>query len=248
MKKIIFLSLLAIGMTGCSVESMDSEELLTADASAKLTGITSVDYDEVVCFGNEGNFTFNFPQAYNKNDKEQKTLVKLELWNEESGEWKEIHQGNYDGEGPKYFSYDFGAIGTYLLQYRIGTGDNWTSISVSVVDCNLCENALVAELVCGETNTVTFTFTAEEAGPIVIQGGLNNWAEIIDAVGVGVAQTVKPGAPGSASVTRWEGDIDACEVVTITIEFTGGNGIGDWSAKRGEEVLGETVVQTCNND
>lgn len=36
MKKIILLSLLAIGMTGCSVESMDSEELLTADAKFKL--------------------------------------------------------------------------------------------------------------------------------------------------------------------------------------------------------------------
>ncbi len=35
MKKLIFLSLLAIGMTGCSVESMDSEELLTADAKFK---------------------------------------------------------------------------------------------------------------------------------------------------------------------------------------------------------------------
>ncbi len=43
MKKFIFLSLLAIGMTGCSVESMDSENLLTADAKHALTASAEPD-------------------------------------------------------------------------------------------------------------------------------------------------------------------------------------------------------------
>jgi hypothetical protein len=41
----------------------------------------------------------------------------------------------------------------------------------------------------------------------------------------------------------------ACETYTITINFSGGNGIGDWSAKAPGEaeelVLGESDAQQC---
>jgi len=43
---------LAIGVTACSVESMDStENLLTADAKVKLASTTSIEFDETVCVG-----------------------------------------------------------------------------------------------------------------------------------------------------------------------------------------------------
>ena len=254
MKKLTYLLFLAIGVTACSVESLDStENLLTADAKVKLASTTSIEFDETVCVGDLANFTFNFPQAYNSNEKEQKTLVILDLWVDgeegEEGEWVNLLNENYEGAGPKYFSYDFGGEDTYLLQYRIGNGseNKFAQISVEVEDCSTCENLLVADLVCGDVNTLTLTFTAVEAGPIVIQGGLNAKAEIQgNSVGVGVEETTKPGAPGNASVTTWEGNLEACQEVSITINFIGGNSIGDWSATRGEATLGSTYAKSCN--
>src|SRR5690606_14406695 len=73
----------------------------------------------------------------NPGNNDKKTLVKLELI--VNGEWVEIYGGNFEGEGPKYFSYDFGAVGTYQLQHRIGTGNNWTPISVNVENCDAPE-------------------------------------------------------------------------------------------------------------
>lgn len=53
----------------------------------------------------------------------------------------------------------------------------------------------------------------------------------------------------NSNVTRWKGDVEACEVVTITIVYSGGNGIGDLTAKRGEgeeEVELGTSKAECN--
>jgi hypothetical protein len=110
-----------------------------------------------------------------------------------------------------------------------------------------CQDLLTADLACGATNTATFKFTATESGPIVIQGGLTAGTSIVSANSN--VLTLNPGhssAGGPSNVTRWEGNVVACEEVTITIVFTGGNGIGDWSAKRGEVVLGATPAQACN--
>lgn len=112
-----------------------------------------------------------------------------------------------------------------------------------------CDNEMTADLTCGDTNTVVFTFYAEEAGDVVIQGGLNANASITSASAVGVDQVFgHPSTNGKADVTRWAGNVDACEMITVTVSWTGPATIGDWSAKRGDvtlaEVLGSTVI--CN--
>ena len=192
---------------------MDStENLLVADAKAKVTVATSVDYDETVCFGDEANFTFNFPQAYNANNKEQKTLVILELWNELSGEWNEIHQGNYDGAGPQYFSYDLGAEGTYQLQHRIGTGNNWTEISVSVVDCSDCEESF--NYLANEDGSYTFTYVPEED---------MDEAEVVFTFAQSVVASGYdwPSWKGNSSSRTETMDLKACDVYTWTVFLTG---------------------------
>jgi hypothetical protein len=107
-------------------------------------------------------------------------------------------------------------------------------------ECVDCVDEMTADLTCGETNSITFTFTAVEAGPIVIQGGLNANA-VITASGSNVLtqNTSHPSLDNSnASVTRWEGNVDACQEVTVTVSWTGPASIGDWSAKRGDVTLG----------
>lgn len=110
--------------------------------------------------------------------------------------------------------------------------------------CQDCEEGLTVDLTCGETNTATFTFFAEEAGAIVIQGGLNANAKLIDASSNVLTRNMTHPAVingATASVTRWEGEVDACEEITVTVSWTGPASIGDWTAKRDGETLGEVL-------
>ena len=249
MKKFIYLFILAIGFTSCSVESIDStENLLTADArfNAQATSSSEMLFEDLVCMGEETTITVNFPQRKNPQGNNQPTTVEVQLMG--ASGWVSIYLGEeLNNTTTTSFGYTFEEEITYALRYKITGNTGWVNPTqyLEVEDCSTCDNLLVADLVCGDVNKLTLTFTALEEGPIVIQGGLNKWAEIKSAVGVGVEKVDKPGNAGSADVTRWAGDVDACEVVTITIEFEGGYEIGDWTAKRGEDLLGSTDAQSC---
>jgi hypothetical protein len=123
-----------------------------------------------------------------------------------------------------------------------------------------CENALTAEVSCetdedGCNRHVTFTFTAEEDGPIVIQGGLTHFTTICSATATGglVQNTTHPGVVNSeANVTRWEGDVVACEEYSVTIHWTSTNDdpeiTGKWTAKRGEVELAYVCPLNCEGE
>jgi len=157
------------------------------------------------------------------------------------------------GSGSHTFNFDatWAACGVVSIRAEILDGTDITDIKSTqnttyslIGACLGCDDELTVDLQCGETNTATFTFYAEEAGPIVIQGGLNANATI-EAASSNVLErnethpAVTSGA--TASVTRWEGDVEACEEVTVTVSWTGPANIGDWTAKRGEDTLGEVL-------
>jgi len=128
-------------------------------------------------------------------------------------------------------------------------GDN-----ITVEDCDGCEDEFSAVLDCAdpENKILTVTFKAENAGDYVIQGGLTNGATIVNSVATADFEqnithsswTNKSGNP--ARVTRWEGTLDACETVTITITYSGGNGVGDWSAK--SEIDGSEIINGSSDE
>lgn len=113
----------------------------------------------------------------------------------------------------------------------------------------VCASGLNVDLTCnGDNYTATFTFFSEEDGEIVIQGGLTyGTSDVSGNSNVLTQNTTHPSTVRSrANVTRWEGEVSACEEVKIIINFSGGNGIGDWTAQRKGKVLGTTSPQTCN--
>lgn len=235
MKKLIYLFILGIGFTSCSIEPLDStENLLTADAKFRsLSTVTITPPAGVLCAGDE--LTFNVDVNTGSNFQVQQKI---------NGEWEQVYIANQGQNGSKPFTVVL-ALGANEFRYtNQGSGSNFVNYSSTFegIDCNTCENSLVADLSCASTKTATFTFTAVEAGAIVIQGGLTNGTTILEASSNVLLRnsTHQSVQNSNANVTRWEGDVDACEVVTINIEYSGGNGIGDWSAKRGEEVLGAT--------
>jgi len=112
-----------------------------------------------------------------------------------------------------------------------------------------CAPGLSVDLSCnGNNHTATFTFFAEEAGPIVIQGGLTNGSfNVSGSSNILTQNTTHPTTNRSrANVTRWEGYVEACEEVSITINFSGGNGIGSWTAQQDGNILGSILSQSCN--
>lgn len=240
MKKITYLLFLTLGVTACSVESIDSTENLTvADAKISVQNTVTINAPEgVLCADEVLSFRVNVNTASNFQVQQ---LI--------NGEWEQVYLANQGQSGSGSFDVVLAEGDNFFRHTNQGSGSNWVTYSTAFVgiNCVACENSLVTDLNCGETNTLTATFTAEEAGPIVIQGGLTNGTTISSATAVGLTRnTTHPGVQNSNSnVTRWEGVVDACEEVSVTITFIGGNGIGDWSAKRGDDVLGWTEEQTC---
>jgi hypothetical protein len=131
-------------------------------------------------------------------------------------------------------------------------GGSGTAFQTGIITHNLqevcgCDDEFDAALTCGEVNTLVVSFKAAEAGDYVIQGGLTAGATILSATANGLTlNPTHPSAGGPSSVTRWEGAIGECGEVTVTITFTGGNGVGSWSAKLGEETKGYSESQSCN--
>jgi|SRR5690606_30469496 len=242
MKKLIYLFILGIGFTSCSVESLDStENLLTADVVTSTGAVTISPSAGVLCAGEvlwfsvDVNTTSNF---------QVQQLIK--------GIWTQVLLAQQGQSGSVPFEVVLAEGENFFRYTNQGTGSNWANYPTTFtgINCDTCENTLVADLVCGEVNTLTVTFAAEEAGPIVIQGGLTNGTTIISATSADLTRNIEHSSVlnSNANVTRWEGNVDGdCgEEVSVTITFSGGNGIGSWSAKRGEEVLGATEEQSCN--
>ncbi|TVP46206.1 MAG: hypothetical protein EA341_14010 [Mongoliibacter sp.] len=117
------------------------------------------------------------------------------------------------------------------------------TFTLNVIECLGCEDNFIAELDCtSEEKTLTVIFTAENSGDYVIQGGLTASTEIIfsEATADFTLNPNHPSAGGPSNVTRWEGSLEECETVTITLKYIGGAGIGSWSAK--STVAGEEVT------
>ncbi len=264
MKKFIYLLILVIGFSGCSVDSLDSEDQINSYDAKGDNGKPSADEISLefspneACAGESVNYCLTFPQATNGGgNKSTNVLVDLKVEGDDPETSDEIENSYYvdifRGQGDTYvcFDYTIEEEGVYEIRYKTAgnNGVEWISDQIVVEDCSNCDNLLVAELTCGDTSILEVSFVAEESGPIVIQGGLTSGTSIIDAQSEALEQNLThPGVVNSnANVTRWEGDVTACEEVTITIEFTGGNGIGDWTAKRNDiELTDPTPEQTCD--
>ncbi len=248
----MFLSLAGFLMVACSVDPIENDDFNSLDAKVKSTQTESFNIPELVCAGEEAEFCLEFPQDYaGPNTKETNLLVQRKYMGDdpeteevETEYWVLVFHDSANTQA--CFDHTFETAGDHDLRYKIGSG-GFTEVTVTVEDCNDCTNELVADLTCGATNTLDLTFTAEEAGWIVIQGGLNHntvitnkWSNVL------TENEDHPSVENSnANVTRWEGYVEACEEVTITIEFEGDGYVDDWSAKRNDMVLGETEPQSC---
>lgn len=263
MKKLMFLSLAGFLMAACSVDSVENEDFQVLDSKVAKANSQDVSFiiPDPLCAGEEAEFCIEFPQDYaGPNTKETNVLVQQLLMGDdpettevEDEYWELIFRESSNTKA--CFNYIFETIGDHQLRYKVGKGD-FTEITVTVEDCNDCINELTADLTCNETsNTLVMTFTAEEAGDIVIQGGLNANTKILSKESnILTSNEDHPSFKEfNANVTRWEGYVEACEEVVITIEFEGVGEVDNWSAKRtegeGEKeeeiVLGETEPQSC---
>jgi hypothetical protein len=262
--KLTFAFMFVLIASSCSQddEAMDAAALANeinseiaakgAKVNATVTyGTLSYGSTDDICLGDPVTITFNNDQGFDHGN------YKMQLWGPNDTDWVNI-TGSLSSSTGGIVSYTFTPVDLGEYDFRgdwnrtggAGVSTGWVEVKplFTVVDCTPCTNELSVVLTCGETRTATFTFTAEEAGPIVIQGGLTNGTTITSASSNVLTRNVThSGVTNSkANVTRWEGNVDACQVVTITIQYTGGAGIDDWSAKRGDDTLGSTEAQTCN--
>ncbi len=200
-------------------------------------------YSELeACLGNE--VTVHFNNGYS-NDCGN---IQIQMWGPDDDGWVQVFGPSDEWEnGLAIYTFTPESEGSYAFrgQYtRTGSPStcpnesiSWTeaAFDLEVISCLACTDEFDVQLDCDETSTLTVSFSPAEAGTYVIQGGLTNGTTIVSASSNNsniVQNTDHPSVTNSSSnVTRWEGDLDACEEVVITITFTGGNGVGSWSAK-----------------
>jgi len=119
-----------------------------------------------------------------------------------------------------------------------------------------CETSFTGEAIaCGNAREAVYTFTSKDAiSNFKIQGGLTNFtgADAIVTVtgGRGITQSQWTVGGSSNRVIKVEGDIDACETITIRITWnstnSGGIITGSWSVSAGGEVAPAVAGLTCN--
>ena len=164
MKKLIYLFILAIGFTSCSVESIDStENVLTADMKIKIQQVDkSMNLKaEEICEGEAPVFVFNFPQDTKGNGDPKNTDVHIQVYNTDIADWVTFKKLSYAGAGPEEYTYEDEvlAIGTYDFRVSIGSGGFDYFATLDVVKCG-CEESFT--YVDNGNGTYIFTYTAGE--------------------------------------------------------------------------------------
>jgi hypothetical protein len=238
-----FVALFALGMTfmACNKDNALLEE---TKQTRFFAGDAYLSYESPACVGDVVVFTLAGWTGTQ--------TVTLQYWDTAINDWAHFPGSpSNNASSPKSFEMTFAEAGNYQLRYNIAGGGNPKNITgnyILIENCG-CVDAFAAVLDCtGDTKVLTVTYSAEEAGDYVVQGGLTNGTTIVSATSVGLTQNFDhPSLQNSnANVTRWEGYIGACETVTVTIEYTGGAGVGSWTAKLGEETTGSSADQGCN--
>jgi hypothetical protein len=119
-----------------------------------------------------------------------------------------------------------------------------------------CETSFTGEAIsCGNQREAVYTFTSKDAlESFKIQGGLTNFtgadAEVIVTGGNNITQSQWTTGGSSNRVIKVEGNIGACETITIRIKWnstnTGGIITGSWSVSaNGGEVAPAVAGLTC---
>lgn len=249
-------SVLFIALSFISCEKEEIQDDMSLDKRARINNVTtfgSIFYSvNELCIGNSVTVTFDNEQGQDHSN------FQLHVWGPNDTDWVNVN-GALSAPSGGMVSYTFEPefMGDYNFRGQWvrngnpidfpGESTGWITSTQPLIVTGCCSDNLVTDLDCGTTKIFTLSFTAEEDGPIVVQGGLSNGTTIVSkSSNVLLENTNHPSVVNSnANVTRWEGNISACEEVTVTIEFTGGNGVGSWSAKRGDEVLGESETISC---
>lgn len=121
-----------------------------------------------------------------------------------------------------------------------------------------CETSFSGEAIaCGNQREAVYTFTSKDAlSNFKIQGGLTNFtgedAVVTVTGGSNIVQSQWTVGGSSNRVIKVEGDIDACETITIHITWnstnSGGIITGSWSVSaNGDEVAPAVAGLTCGN-
>lgn len=216
MKKLLYLFILGIGFTSCSVESIDStENLQTADAKFKIQQVekSMILKSAEICEGEAPVFVFNFPQGTTGNGLKA-TDIQIQLYNPEINDWEQFKKLSYPGAGPQEYSYtdEVLEVGDYSFRVSIGSGGFDYFATLSVVDCSECEESFT--YTSNENGSYTFTYIpAEDMEGVDV---VFTFAQSVVATGYEWS-----GWKGNSSTRTEVMNLNACSVYTWTLFLTG---------------------------
>ena len=155
MKKLTPLFILALMLSGCSTESLDSEELIVADAKGgnpqNEESVISFVIPETICAGEEAIFYLL---------AEVGTNLQVQQLDDATGEYFQLFQLAKSTSETTEVPLTWPDPGEYILRYKTAKGFS-EDISVTVTQCTVCEETFYYEDG-DEENEYVFTYTSEE--------------------------------------------------------------------------------------
>lgn len=251
MKKFLYLLVVLLTVTACSVESVDSAkgDLVTADASAKVksqetANSLSPDF-ATICEGEVPTFTFNFSQN-DKGNGETQVQLQMEVI---PGEWEQIFKEDYNDAGPKEYTYDYSIVleaeESYNFRAKIGSGGFVYYSTITVIECSDCEESFTYV----DNGDRSYTFTYIPAEDVTAAEVVFTFAQGVDVDGL-------EGWENNGQTRQSVMDLEACEVyswtVTLDAKCSGNSAnsnvwtdfkVNDVSKKADEE---DKFTQSCN--
>jgi len=139
----------------------------------------------------------------------------------------------------------------------VNLSGSYNLYEVCVAKLDECITSFSGEAIsCGNQREAVYTFTSKDAlTNFKIQGGLTNFtganADVIVTHGSNITKTQWTPGGSSNRIIKVEGDIDACETITIRITWnstnSGGIITGSWSVKANSVDIAPAVAGlTCN--
>lgn len=205
MKK-IYLLFLAIGITACSADSLEtinSEAGETANLNGKKQATTAAvekfNVPEQICAGVAAEFSL---------EAEIGTNLQVQQYDEILDEWFQVFQEAQSDSNPESFWLTFDAAGEYQLRYKIG-GGGFTETTIVVENCG-CEESF--NYIMNEDGSYTFTY---------IPGEDMTSAELVftfaQASAVGLDNSWTHNGNGNSQTWKTRMDLTACTEYSWTV-------------------------------
>jgi len=153
MKKLYYLlSVLTISLVtfiSCEKDLIESEKTTYLQEVSRIP--VAFITPELICTDEPHDFCFNVPIGTN---------IQAQLWDDNADDWVQVYHNAKSDYNPECFPLQFDVAGDYQLRYKIGGSRGFVKQTISVINCDDCDESF--SYLENEDGTYSFTYIPSE--------------------------------------------------------------------------------------